>query len=165
MVSIKAHCNEVLKTLPELTETESRFLTAAYDGDFSTIKTLINEGVNINIRGNHNGMTAFYLAVSEGHYTIMDFLLKQDNINVNTPSAIGCTPIIRAVREESEYAIEQLTKRNDADYTAKEPGYLTTVFSWADEMGNNNISKQISKTTGVPLGQDNSFVPKPIKFI
>lgn len=143
------------------TPKELEFLSAAREGDLHVVIRLCEEqDIDINIRGPHNGMTALYHAATQGHRAILDYLLAQDGIDVNIPNALGQTPLMRAVWFEQEYAVEKLLEHRRIDVMATDHDGLSSAFSWADFIGNPQISKILSEKTGMPLNEEKRFVSK-----
>lgn len=140
---------------------ELEFLQAALEGNLQKLVRLHKEdGIDLNLRGPQNGMTALCYAASHGHIAMLDYLLAQDGIDVNIPNALGQTPLMRAVRFEQEKAVERLLDHAGIDVAATEYAGLGSVFSWADFIGNPKISMLLSEKTGMPLDTDRRFMPK-----
>ena len=54
----------------------------AETGQIDAFKTALSEGLDINIK-NIFGQTIFHLACKNGHYNIVEFLLKNTNLNID----------------------------------------------------------------------------------
>ena len=94
------------------------FYTAAYDGDYQTTYTLIQEGIKID-SADYDGITALMYASSNGNIKIVELLLE-NNADVNIKPFDGRTALIAAVRA-GEFDIAELLIRaqaniNESDY-------------------------------------------------
>lgn len=146
--------------MDKATDTESNFLVAAKQGNLQTIKDLHQGGVNINVGEVNTGLTALHLSVASHENDVFDYLLEQDDIDVNVTNSKGRTPIIQALLSENIYAVGKLLEKEDIDLTLKETDSLKTVFAWADVKGHKEISKILSDKSGVPLQEDGCFISK-----
>jgi len=68
------------------------FCTASFKGDFEGVKALLAKNGELLNRLNDRKQTALYCAAMQGHKDIVEFLLKQKGINVNTRDN-GSTPL------------------------------------------------------------------------
>lgn len=70
---------------------------AAEAGSYDAICSLVQAGANVNSTDKSYGRTALHLAVEGGHQAIVEFLLKQTNINVNKCNFSGNTALHVAI--------------------------------------------------------------------
>lgn len=69
--------------------------TCALDGNVNKLKSLIQQGININSQGK-DGKTALHIAVIQNDVAMVEFLLTQDDINVNISDHEDNTPLFYA---------------------------------------------------------------------
>ena len=82
-------CGNIIKSPPEY----DLLLTAAKKNDCNKMETLITSGVPPS-HANGIGQTALHVAAIWGNLEAIQFLLKQDNINVNAANSLmGATPL------------------------------------------------------------------------
>ena len=70
-------------------------LKATNRGDLKRVKALLDAGVPVDFRDEHN-QTALHFAAYEGHQKMVEFLVSKD-ANVNAQNKCGCTPLGFAV--------------------------------------------------------------------
>jgi len=85
---------------------------AAAEGDLSTVRSLVENGVNPNL-SDYDGRTMMHLAASCGNIDILNYLLSLMNIVfVNPVDITGGTPLDDARRHEQRIAITVLLEHN-----------------------------------------------------
>jgi ankyrin repeat protein len=83
-------------------------VNSARFGDLVTLKTLLNQGANINSR-NGFGKTPLHLAAQQGYTNIVKELLKR-GARVNPRDRWGITPLHLAVMQERTNIVKDLLK-------------------------------------------------------
>lgn len=78
-------------SLPEKLDTAMQLLFQASKGDEDGIKTLINQGADVNI-ADFDDRTALHVAACEGHARVVNLLLKE-GANANARDRWGSTPL------------------------------------------------------------------------
>jgi ankyrin repeat protein len=100
---------------------------AIRDNNITLVKKFINQGIDVNIK-NDGGFTALILASYHGYKNMVEFLLKQPRINVNTPEGIhpvniqnkyGDTALIDASYKGDKEIVKLLLKQSEIDVTLK----------------------------------------------
>ena len=96
-------------------------IEAARNGSASTIRTLINEGVNIN-DADANGITALIMASSAGNLEAVKILIEKgankdpiDSLGYNAYSSAMFYGDFRGVTEEPFNKIMELVKLNESE--------------------------------------------------
>jgi hypothetical protein len=74
---------------------EQQLYTAAEQGDFNKVQTLLQQGANVNYTNNF-GMTALFPAAQDGRTAIVKLLIEK-GIKVNAKSKTGFTALMAAV--------------------------------------------------------------------
>ena len=83
-------------------------VSSARFGDLATLKTLLNQGANINSR-NGFGKTSLHLAAQQGYTNMVKELLKRGAF-VNPRDRFGMTPLHLAVMQEHANIVKELLK-------------------------------------------------------
>eukprot|EP00112_Aurelia_sp_Birch-Aquarium-sp1_P010726 Seg2284.4 transcript_id=Seg2284.4/GoldUCD/mRNA.D3Y31 product=Inversin protein_id=Seg2284.4/GoldUCD/D3Y31 len=87
---------------------------AASSGNTSAMEILLTAGDDVNSRTSREQMTALHLASFQGLTEVVDFLVKQKNIDINALDNPQCTPLFYACASGHTRAAEILLKC-DAD--------------------------------------------------
>ena len=73
---------------PGCTTDRNALMTAAYQGDITTVNALVTEGFNLN-RQTNDGATALFLAAQQGHPEVVQALLaSQADVNVQANNGL-----------------------------------------------------------------------------
>ena len=80
---------------------------ASATGDLATVKALIDEGVPVNARNEHDGSTALHGAAVEGRIAVIRYLLSK-GADVNALNAYGDSPLHEAITMNKADAIALL---------------------------------------------------------
>ena len=83
-------------------------VSSARFGDLATLKTLLNQGANINSR-NGFGKTSLHLAAQQGYTNMVKELLKRGAF-VNPRDRFGMTPLHLAAMQERANIVKELLK-------------------------------------------------------
>ena len=83
-------------------------VSSARFGDLATLKTLLNQGANINSR-NGFGKTSLHLAAQQGYTNMVKELLKRGAF-VNPRDRLGMTPLHSAAMQEHANIVKELLK-------------------------------------------------------
>ena len=67
-------------------------ITAAERGDLHEIKKLVSKGADVNA-ADYDGRTSAHLASSSGHIDVMQYLVKQNECNLDVFDRFGRTPL------------------------------------------------------------------------
>lgn len=70
---------------------------AAKAGDLDSIKSLIEQGANLNEPSDYDGKTSLHLAAAEGHINVVHYLL-QHGASFYVKDRRGRTPLFDAIR-------------------------------------------------------------------
>lgn len=100
---------------------EDQLLEAAKAGKQVTVKTLLDDGVNINTQDKNPpnvGRTALHYAASAGNQALVEFLLYR-GADINAKADTGYTPL-HAASGLSQKAVAEVLIRNGADVNAKD---------------------------------------------
>ena len=106
---------------------------AAVDGLVEHARLLINKDMIPKNAFNNEGLTPLHLAARAGHFKVAYWLLKNEDIDVNTKAtgrAAGWTPLMYAVVAKSLVICETLIDEG-ADVNGKKGKDLPTVFNLA----------------------------------
>ena len=96
--------------LASYTQNETTALRfAAARGDAATVRTIIKEGIDVNIP-NDEGRTALMLAAVEGDQRVVSLLLDTPGIDVNQQDSFGRTALREAVENKHTDIAEQLLR-------------------------------------------------------
>lgn len=121
-----------------LTSDDKKFLSAAEAGQTDTVKSLIEKGVDINIKDDHSGATAVSLAARRGQSGVVKFLLEK-GAAVNILNSSGRSPLYAAIMGcadiDNTINTVKIFLEKDAgvdiiDYSGNSPLY------WAVQSGN-----------------------------
>lgn len=97
MPSVWNTIEEEIKT--ELSETPKDIHIAAESGDLDTVRLMLEQGVDVNLR-DRNGNTPLFLASRWGHFQVAQFLV-QCGADVNIKCAKGSTPLWAAANKKA----------------------------------------------------------------
>ncbi|KAJ8938166.1 hypothetical protein NQ318_011931 [Aromia moschata] len=82
-------------------------LRAVVEQDLDKIKYYIKAGKSVNINDN-NGNTPLHIAVIKRNLEILDYLILQNDINLNAQNFCGETPLLQAIKHENVEAAKKL---------------------------------------------------------
>ena len=85
-----------VKTFKSKLDNNTPLIIAAEYNDFEILKLLIKHGANVNSK-EIEGNSPLWIASHGGHYEIVDYLLKQEDIDINTRDILGKTSLWIAV--------------------------------------------------------------------
>ncbi|XP_057337607.1 alpha-latrotoxin-Lg1a-like [Microplitis mediator] len=105
---------------------------AAKSSNYDIVKYLIENGLDVNVVindiGPMNGETALHFVAEKGTKEVTTLLLD-NNASINAKSAIGITPLIKAVEARNYDAMDVLIKyAPDLFCTYEKDGYTETIF-------------------------------------
>ena len=103
---------------------EAAFFDAAGSGDVATLESMLNGGVDVNVRDDSFGHTALIIASRRGHLPVVELLLAK-GADVNVTDNYGNTALrwaLRTNRGESQAIIRRLRQAG-----AVEPGQAAHV--------------------------------------
>ena len=121
--------------LRKLLGRDYQFLQAAKEGDLSTLKMLVDKGVDIQVQGIrfHAAATALHLASSEGKEKTVQFLLSK-GADVHAEDGWCETALHRAARSGNKRIIDLLLEHG-ADTERKDLFYGRTALMCAAQYG------------------------------
>ncbi len=147
-LAYKDNKNELLKLLnEEVINSETLFQLAVRYNIFEIVKILINEYEykNINIENNF-GFTPLQIAISKGYTEIVDFLLKQKNLDKNIDVSINDNSVVFSIKPNQNIynSIKKcINNRRNINITDEEKKYYSDPSKYcaiAEEIIiNNNI--------------------------
>ncbi|KAL1523439.1 hypothetical protein AB1Y20_018379 [Prymnesium parvum] len=105
LVELNAHVNF------DKTTTANELCKYASHGDVEGIRILLAGGADVNA-ADHRGRTCLHLAASAGRLSVMEELLRVENLNINPVDAGGGTPLLDALRENQPKLAAMLFERN-----------------------------------------------------
>jgi ankyrin repeat protein/ubiquinone/menaquinone biosynthesis C-methylase UbiE len=114
-------------------ENNEKFVFAAQKGDLATVKSLFNEGVNIDATANITadtprgriyiaGTAALHEAAANGHISVIEFLIK-NGATIDKTTQEGWTPLHAATFNGKTDAAEILVKKGANIYARDKNGY------------------------------------------
>lgn len=114
------------------------------------IKTFIMETQNINVVDCLNLGLLHYCCMYRHNSTIIDFLLKQKNININIKDDVGNTPLHYAVKHNKLHYVKKLVKHKNININSKNkvgmsPFYFCTINYYPE------MSKFLSSLENIDL--------------
>ncbi len=79
----------------------NRLTKAAYEGDLKRVKHLVEaRGFSVNQQHNVLGYTSLMFSVGSGHTSVVEYLLENDEIDVNQVNDLGATALMEALGED-----------------------------------------------------------------
>lgn len=117
-------------------------MRAALDGDTESVKELINQGADINLKDD-NGRTALMFAVVNRHYETMKLLLEH-GADVNARSKQGGTALMGAAMD-GELSMVQALLDNGADLDARLHDTNENAATLAASHGYDDIARLLSR--------------------
>lgn len=109
---------------------------AVQAGKLNRVKTLIDAGINVNIRTNCCGHSLLIPAAGEGHMHIVEYLVNH-GADVLAKSACGMTPLMAAAFNGHVDMIKYLLARG-VDINAENAGGVTALIN-AKRRGHKNV--------------------------
>ncbi len=116
------------------------------------IDLLINHGANVNITHPYNDCSALHLAAWNGHVKVVNFLLRQKDIQINVADNEGRTPLIKAAFWGYIKVVKELLK-HPVDTTVKDSSGRT-AFDYAISCSEENEWKKGVETMKCLLTYD-----------
>lgn len=92
---------------------DTDLLIAAWDGNLAIVKSLLDQGADVNVRDKH-GATALLYAAQRGHVEIIQVLLAHNNVDVNAKDVADVTALMEALRS-GHLAVVKLLLEHNAD--------------------------------------------------
>ncbi len=131
---------------PVVTEKDKAFWEAAKTGDLDRVKSLLGEGVDIDIYGSTVGVdfgcTALFWAAKHNHKEVVEFLIE-NKAYIDAGAGMGGAPLHIAAYEGHSDIVELLISEG-ANVKAKTGGG-DTVFDFSSEEMAELIRKSIEK--------------------
>lgn len=93
-------------------------IAAAEIGDFPTLQTLLDYGVDINTVDQEHKANALFWAVEFGHIDMACNLIRATSININARNIYGSTALILARVKQSTTIVNELLNKPNIDVTA-----------------------------------------------
>ena len=128
------------------------------DAVIERLREAINQGVNINEK-DADGCTLLFLAVKMNRRPVVEFLLEQPNIDVNSRDHYGCTPLHKASNIGSIILVQTLINCG-ADPKALTNMCATTVYEAAFGSNNPAIIRTLEQQgVDINLCSEDGFTP------
>lgn len=122
------------------------------------LRTEIAQGIDINER-NNDGCTPLSLAVKMNRRPVVEFLLEQPYIEVNSTDLFGCTPLHKASSIGSIILVQKLIDAG-ADPKALTNMRATTVYEAAFGSNNPEIIRLLeARGVDINLSSEDGFTP------
>ncbi|MDC0307396.1 ankyrin repeat domain-containing protein, partial [bacterium] len=102
---------------PTLTDKDKAFLSAAKEGKLDEVKSLLEEGVDVDCSDAFS-CTGLFWAAANNHKSIVEYLIEK-GANLNAGAGVGGTPLARAAYEGHVEVVELLIAKG-ADVNAKD---------------------------------------------
>ncbi len=99
-------------------QTPEEIVAAAYRGDLETVKRLVKEGADVNVRDEEHGATSLVAAAYAGHPSVVEYLLEVGGDPKLTETKYGATPMMAATFAGNHDVVEIL-KRHKAQMSQK----------------------------------------------
>ena len=119
----------------------ARFYNAAKDGDESTIRTLLAEGIDPDLKDRLN-RSPFLLAAREGYLGLLEILLDTQAVDINSRSIYGYSAIWYAAFDGNDEIVRMLLKRNADPNLANLA--VRTPLAMAEARGHRNIVEMLT---------------------
>ncbi|WP_341755614.1 ankyrin repeat domain-containing protein [Candidatus Tisiphia endosymbiont of Ptychoptera albimana] len=115
----------------------NRLYDAAHHGDINLVKSLLNQGYNINEQDSDEGITPLHLAAWFGHIAIAELLVTR-GADINMRNNYGKTPLHDAAEKGYTNIVELLLDKG-ANVNMQEFQYSNTPAHLAAFFGHGNI--------------------------
>ena len=114
MKHLKSIIDNVIKSI----ESQSELISEVIGGDYNTVQSLIDKGVDININvKDEDGWTPIMWAANCGHTDIVNLLIE-NGADINATNDDGCTALMEAA-DENHIKTVQLLVDKGVDINAK----------------------------------------------
>ncbi len=130
---------------------KDQLITAAYDGNLSKVRSLINQGTDINAMDNNNA-TILMLAALGSHVEVVRFLL-QSGADVNLKGDKGVTALMVGIFANSDILVRMFLE-SGAKVDDKFNG--VTALMVASEIGNLDIVRMLVEA-GADINLKNDY--------
>lgn len=117
----------------------------------SAMENIIDSGIDINSKLVGSGVSALFSAASAGATEIVEFLLKQSNINVNIQDDIGLTPLYIASQNNRTEVVNLLLSNLNTDPNIDVDPHsnkMGTALDIAVFLNHDSIAKKILASGG-----------------
>jgi ankyrin repeat protein len=108
------------------------------------IKKLLMGGANP-WETNNNGNNALHWAAHLGRLDVTEWLLGEDNLNVDLPNDDGLTPLMLASKSGKDRLIQMLIEKAGASIDMVEPAFGRTPLELASAKGNSRVVQLLLK--------------------
>ncbi|MBM3198844.1 MAG: ankyrin repeat domain-containing protein [Chlamydiae bacterium] len=130
------------------------FFEAAKSGDLKTVQEGLKQGLSINATGGSLNRTALMLAALRGHTNIVQYLLSQENIDLNAQDHAGKTAMMLAAALGHTNVVQYLASREGIDLNARDHGGATALILAAG-FGQLDIVQYLASQKSVDLNAKN----------
>jgi ankyrin repeat protein len=105
-----------------------KLISAAYDGDFTAVKSLLSAGTDVNAK-NRSGKRALYYATFQGHDDIASFLIERGAAIETTGGTYYGTTLMNAASSHCVKTLRLLLRRGVRTNTKDEKGWTTLMLA------------------------------------
>jgi ankyrin repeat protein len=102
---------------------------ASMKGTVNVIARLVEAGATLEAAGAPGGTAPIHLAAEEGRSALLEYLVKQQKVDVDLRDSEGQTPIIRAARSNHAEAVQKLVELGGTVDATQWPG-KDSDFGW-----------------------------------
>ena len=150
---------------PIATRTASGFLgvhVAAYFGLGENMAYFCSMGRNMGLKDDH-GRTPLSLAAEYGHESIVQMLIKRDDVDINAKDNHERTPLSLAAMDGHEAVVRLLIERGDVDINSKDnTGRIP--LSWAAMRGHEAVVRLLIERGDVDINSKDNFGRIPVSL-
>jgi ankyrin repeat protein len=145
--------------LPSELTGSSALLMASSRGKLDIVRFLLSREADTGSK-NLDNRTALYLAANEGHYEVVQALLRKGPMQLYTEDRYGATPLFAAFRN-GHYDVAQLLVVQDDTCIDSKDSFGRSLMWWARRAGNTHLVHLLCKSSNIDwLQLDSSEVPE-----
>ena len=129
---------------------------ASQHGLLSVIEAMLASGKSFDFNSKWNGLTALSLAAMNGQVAVVQFLIEQDDVQINSKDERGRTPLSLAVSWGHEAIVRLLIQRDDIEIESKDDQGHTPLM-WAAAWGQKAIVQLLIERDDIDIDLKNRW--------
>merc|ERR1711963_425056 len=124
------------------------FLDSCHSNSMNKVRHLLSQGANVNWKRDSNGCLGLHIAAARDYRELLELLLCQTGVDVNTTSYRDMTPLMWACSQDHENVVRRLCQVRGIDLNIKDD-IGRTALHWAVFQNNSRRVEVLTEVHGV----------------